>query len=680
MLNYRYPNKDKRNPIRRVFYIMLSVLSVSIICVIIVSSLNALEKNAIYYNKKGWEYLKKGEDFRAIINFRNALKKNPRFKESIIGLGYAYLETEAYTESFKLFNSALKIDKNNSKAIIGLGFAMNALGKYNDAMKYFEIALKISEENNEAKYGIAHLYYLMDRFVWSKRRLKDILHVNPYHYKSLLLIADIKTVEGRLDEAREYAQKAIESNAELPDAYVKKGFILLSLYKRSNDPEYIDGALEEFNRALSINSEDLLANRSMGYLSILKDDPDNAVKYFQKSLSVYPNNGISLYNLAVAYDKGKNIDKSIQYFVKAMRISPSDSMIQSRLEDFLILNNYKTGHPLRVMLSEEHYRIALEKKRKNLIEDVVLHFRRSLFLNPLKKETLEGFKDTHYIRNYYRFYIDELKNLLKIYNEGKYQEKLKVAVIKRRDRLYHKAGYSRELPPRDVPRILILNLWSPTFMTTHIDAGEVISNYLTFVFRQFGRMETIGFRDRIEISNNLKVGRIYLEDNLEELAEMVKKGQIDRLDYIIYGSFREGINSISVRLELLDFHRGVVISELNFSESGRESLAKLSLRVAKNIYEAIPYKGRVLKIDEEKIIVNLGLYDGVRTGDLLFVEQYGKPDGVSKLNLRKKIIFVIDESDTLMSSAKARRSNDIKFVDINDIVFPLKKRRAMLIR
>ena len=246
--------------------------------------LYSFEKNAIYYSKKGGDYLSKGDNYRAILNFRNALKLNPNYHEAIIGLGNAYRNTEAYEESLKLYNNALRIDRNDFNAMIGIGSCLVALGRYSDAIKYYNHALELSEGNVEAQYGIANLYFLMNKMIWAKRGLKEILRINPYHYKSLLLLADIKNYDNRIDEARGYAQKAIDSNSELPEGYVKYGQILLSYYQKSLNNDYFNEAIDKFNKALSIHPEDINANRSMGYLSLIQEDYSGAIDYFKKSL------------------------------------------------------------------------------------------------------------------------------------------------------------------------------------------------------------------------------------------------------------------------------------------------------------------------------------------------------------------------------------------------------------
>ncbi len=351
------------------------------------------KKNAISYNKEGWEYLARGDHFRAILSFKNALKQNSKYKEAILGLGKAYIKTEAFYESINLFSDVLKLDKNNIEAINGLGFAMTELGKYNDALKYFNTALKISEASMDAKYGIAYIYYLMDRNIWAKRQLADILKVNPYHYESLLLMADIKIREKRDEEAKDYVQKAIDAKDTLPDAYVKYGRILLRDYKESQKTAYMTEAAEKFGKALAIHSENLSANRSMGNLFLLQKNYDEALKYFQKTITDYPENGISYYNMAITYANMNDSVNSVNYFLKAMKISPSDSILKSRLEDFLVLNDFAEGNPLRVKLSDEHYKSAIDKLKINLANDAVMHLQRSLLLNPLNRISRENLRD-----------------------------------------------------------------------------------------------------------------------------------------------------------------------------------------------------------------------------------------------------------------------------------------------
>lgn len=669
--------KKKYPAIKTIIKILLifSILTLSVF-----NLETAQTKNAISYNKEGWDYINKGDYFRSILSFKNALKQNPKYKEALLGLGKAYIKTEAYDESLRLLGDVLKIDKNNLEAVNALGFVMTELGKYTDALKYFEMTLKSADGNIEANYGIAYIYYLMDRMIWAKRKLANIFLVNPYHYESLLLMADIKIKEKRDDEAKAYIQKAIDANNDVPDGYIKYGQMLLRDYKETLDNDYLADAAEKFSRALAIHPENLSANRSMGNLFLLQKNYEQALRYFQRTIKDYPDNSISFYNMAITYANTNDSANAINYFLKAIKAAPSDSIARSRLEDFLVLNEFAEGHPLRVKFSEEHHKKAADKLKINLPLDAMMHYQRSLLLNPLARTARENMRDVYQTLNYHELYINEQKTLFSLYPENKYQDMLKIAIIKRRDRVYHRAGYSTELPPRDVPKILVLNFSSVEPVSLHPDTGEVIANYLTFVIGQFGRMQPIGIQKRLEISKKLKDDRKSLGDNLEKIGDMVKQEEIEKPDFIISGTFREGVNFLTIDYELLDFSTGVIINNFYLSETGKENLPNIAIRSIKKLYDAIPYKGRVLQVNDNEIIVNMGLIDGIKPGDFIIINKIDGARDRDVLKIKKKLVLQIEESDTMISNAKPKLAKDIEFIDINDIVYPFQKRRAKLIK
>ncbi len=651
--------------------LMLLLLTLSVLSD---SSFSQLEKNAIYYNKLGWEHMRRGELFKSILNFKNALKKNPRYSDALIGLGSAYLSTEAYDESLKLFDSALKLDRSNSKALVGKGFALAGLGRYGNALKSFDRALAVSGESLDARYGMAHIYYLMNKRIWAKRKLENILRANPYHYQSLILMADIKSDENRFSEAKQYIEKAINANNELALGYARYGKILLREYLRNYNTDYLNESTEELKKALSIQPDNFLANRYMGYISLFQDQQSDAISFFNASLSVNPKSVASLYGIALAYEGMGNLDETHNFLSRALRTSPSDAILRAKFEDYLILNNYKIGHPSRIDLNKYHLSLARDRIKKKLSSQGILHLRRTLLLNPYSREARELLQDYYLSLDYYRFYVDEMKTLLRMFPDGGYQDKLSVAIVKRRNRLYHRMGYSGERPLRDVPVVIVLDFWSGGEISTHFDAGTVIANYLTFTLSQFGRLRTIGIERRLEMLRGLPRGDDFLERSIERIGELVKSGN-RKVDFIVYGDFREGTNFIATDIKVLNFHNGVIIGEFTLSETGRDNLPTISLRSSRRIYDMIPFKGRVLKVDEDRVIANLGSFDGLQKNDLFTVYKV-----ISSVAERKeKILLRVDEIDALISAMKPVREQYISRIDAGDIIYPLKKRRAKML-
>ncbi len=638
------------------------------------------QKNAIYYNKIAAEHLRKGDTLKAIVNYKHALQKNPRYKEALVGLGQAYLKTEAHEEALKLFSDALKLDRNNLEAVVGSGFANIGMGYYQQALKEFEKALGISGENLEARFGMASLYYDMGKKIWARRKLDNILRLNPFHYDALLLMAQIKSDEKRLKEAKEFVEKAINADRELPEGYIVYGRIFLSEYLNTGSDGYLNDAIHEFGNALALRPDNIIANRYMGYVSLLQKNYDMALQYFEKSLSPFPDNAISLYNLGVTSDLGGRIDPALKYFARSQEQAPYDSLLLARFEDYLVLNEFKAGHPSRVGFSNDHLSLAADRMKKNLSEQAVFHLRRSVLMNPMNRKARELLRDYYYAHGYHRYYVDEIKDLLRLYPEDRYQDMLNIAVIKRRDMLYQREGFAQEPPPRDVPRVLVLDFWPSSGMSPHVDAGQVIAGYISFALGQYGRMDAVGFKKRREISGGLEAGDEKLERSIEKITRLTGEGKLDKIDYLVYGHYSEGTHFLSTEFKIMDFKTGVVIGEFGISESGHENLARLALRAARRLYEFIPYRGKILKVADRKVLMNLGMMDGVTKDDLFVVYRQGDSGREHKYNPKKKILLKVDESDTLLTSLSTVKEGDVDVVEVNDIIYPLKKRRARMIK
>ena len=214
------------------------------------SALVSDAQNAISLNRDGWVSFKKTEYDRALFSFTNSLRLNGRYSDSMIGAGKSYYALGVYDRALEMFSDALKLDGNSVDALNGIGMVLSETGRFTDAISYFEKAFKISGDSIDSEYGIAYVYYKMDKRLWAKRKLENIFKSNPYHFQSLLLMADIKTDEGRLKEARGYVEKAIDSAGESPDGHIKYGSILLKNYMITGEADSLDEARESYNRAL----------------------------------------------------------------------------------------------------------------------------------------------------------------------------------------------------------------------------------------------------------------------------------------------------------------------------------------------------------------------------------------------------------------------------------------------
>jgi tetratricopeptide (TPR) repeat protein len=651
-------------------------------------------QNAISLNREGWDHYKRAEYQRALLSFTSSLRLNPDYTDSLIGAGRSHYALSSYDMAMEMFSAALRQDEKSADALTGMGMVLSDVGRFSEAISYFDRAYAVSGESIEPEYGLAYAYYRMGKRLWAVRKLENIFRINPYHFESLLLMADIKTDELRLKEARSYVEKAIDTNRESPVGHIRYGSLLLKNFMLTGDSSSLAEAKESYDRALSINPDSFRANMDMGLISLveqehllhkqtlsgnnvlendIKASSGAAVEYFSRAVSAVKNRS-SLYSMALAWIMGGDRQKALEYMLEAYSGYPSDSVLKASLEDFLVFNEYKTGHPARVMLGRENSELASYYMRESLHGSVIYYLRRSLLLNPFDRAVREELIRYYSILNYNRLYIDEIKQLLSQYPDNKIQDMLNVAIIKRRDRLYHREGYSAEPVPRNVPSILVLNFNSAGKIIEHPDAGRVAARNISFALQQFGRMKVAGLRTREEAAGFLKTGDGDIFDTIGYLRGVTDDAG-RRYDYIVYGEIYENDNYIKLDCKILDLERGYIIEEFSESAKGKRSINHAAMNTARRIYNTVPFKGRVLKIKEEGIIVNLGLIDGVEVGSVLVIFRNVKSSESGDIR-RVKEIFNVMESDTYISYAEPVRKEVLREIDSTDTVYPLEKRRA----
>lgn len=643
-------------------------------------TLSGVDKTPQTYNKAGYEYLEQGEPFKAITQFQSALRKNPAYKESLVGISRAYLSLDEYREALGYFNKILKLDAENIEAMTGIGFCEIGFGRYDSALEQFTAVLKKSEGNIDAHYGTARLYYIMNKPLWARRKISTIFKLNPFHYKTLLLAAELKSAEGRFSEAEDFIKKALDERPRDPEAYVKYAQLLNAEFIRKGDTGMLSDALENIRRALALRSDNFSALNTLGYLYINERNYKGALDAFERARRLDEANPVLLYNAGLAHEKAGDAETAAAQYEQAIRKRSDDEFIVARLENFAGSGAFKVGHPLRVNLAEKRYKNFIRRRKDHLNDEYLYDLRSAIFLNPLLKEAREELMRYNQDEGYDNLYISELKNLIKIFPDGDYNEELSVAIMKRRNRVYHLAGYSLEEPPRDVPRVMVLDFVSPGGITVHPEAGEIIADSVSFALGQFGRMETIPFAERREIMTKLDGRQYYPMDELLTRLSDLSRDQKINADYVIYGEFIERGDALLLEYKLMNLKGGVVISEDSLYDREAGKLARSSLRIARRVYDKIPYKGRLLKIDDNSIIVNIGSYDGLKAGDEIYINDERDVGVKGKYTIKKKILFKIDSADTVISKATVADPEEMYRVRDEAEVFPLLKRRAVMVK
>jgi len=269
----------------------------------------------LYLEGKGHYYRYVEEDnLKAIDLFRKAIKLEPDFAPAYAALA------DSLTQQYGLFNDrkehlikasieyankALSIDPSLAEAYKSLGLSFSYLGKKEEGIKKYEKALMLNENYTEVYINLA-MMYLNER---------------------------------NFDRAFNMLQKAVKTNSFSSEAH--KELANYYLIKRNYTK-----AIKEYETAINegfINKHSLFQSYSNIALCFkLEGEPEQAIFYLEKALSVNPDRGITYFELGEIFNNKGNEEKALKYYRDYLKIEPSGKF-SIRVKTILKLLEDKKG-------------------------------------------------------------------------------------------------------------------------------------------------------------------------------------------------------------------------------------------------------------------------------------------------------------------------------------------------
>ena len=217
-------------------------------------------------HNEGWQWLQSGDPRAAERSFAAALKTTPAFYPAEAGLGYAALVRKDADGALQHFDRAVAANPRYAPALAGRGDALLAMGRRDVALKSFEAA-------TEADPSLGALKSRID--VLTLRVMQDNV------------AAARKAAEaGRLSEAREGFQRAIDASPQSPFLYRE----LAAVERQDND---LEAALGHARKAASLDPTDPRALVFTGEILEAQGALDAAVESFSAALALEPNEAVS---------------------------------------------------------------------------------------------------------------------------------------------------------------------------------------------------------------------------------------------------------------------------------------------------------------------------------------------------------------------------------------------------
>lgn len=185
-----------------------------------------------------------------------AVEVAPELPEAHYNLALLEASNGRFHEAVVRVNRALTLDPNYLDALRFLAVLYFENQICDEAIRYFEQLLLVAPLDREIRIGLASCLHQLGETDRAVLELKTLMNHLGEDYDLLLIVADFRLEQGRLDEALEMATRALTLDARRPDAHY-----LLGLTYRKLGLE--DQALREFQTLDELREAERMAKSQL---------------------------------------------------------------------------------------------------------------------------------------------------------------------------------------------------------------------------------------------------------------------------------------------------------------------------------------------------------------------------------------------------------------------------------
>ncbi|HEX8956031.1 MAG TPA: tetratricopeptide repeat protein, partial [Burkholderiaceae bacterium] len=162
--------------------------------------------------------LAKHDPAAAAASYRNALRLRPEAAEAHFNLGNALLELEELNDAQASYRRAIEFQPDLAEAHNGLGNALKLAGQPGAAIASYRIALRLRPQFAEALVNLGMALQHQDD-AEAEACCLQALQWNPRLPQALVFLADLRSEQGRFDEAEGLLRQALALSPGMPAAW-----------------------------------------------------------------------------------------------------------------------------------------------------------------------------------------------------------------------------------------------------------------------------------------------------------------------------------------------------------------------------------------------------------------------------------------------------------------------------
>ena len=251
--------------------------------------------------------IEQGQFQGAVPGLQHYLQSHDGSAKAHYDLGYVYFRTHQIGGAVRELSRSLQLNVKDAQAHKILGLVCTFVGRYDLAEVELEAAAQLEPKSPEIHYFLGRVYYTRQVFALAQKEFQTAIQLDPGYMKAYNNLGLVTETLGKNDEAvQEYTTAAQMNEAQhlsspLPFEY------LSAHYNRMRQP---DLAIEFANKALSIDSQCDLAYYDLAKAFQTRNEWQKSADAVQKAIAINSSTAEYFYLLSKALRKLGKVPES----------------------------------------------------------------------------------------------------------------------------------------------------------------------------------------------------------------------------------------------------------------------------------------------------------------------------------------------------------------------------------